>query len=311
MSTHVVQSAKWSEFKTKYGTNSVRSGDIFYTKHKIPFSPYYYAYCPKVDPNKIDFELVKKSLTDNNCIAINFDVPNVLTTDPRVSTYTELFTKHCVRSKKDTFARHNILLNLVPTEDELLANMHHKHRYNIKYSQKNGVVVREGTTVEDFENFFKLLSETATRQKYYIHPKAYYKLIWDTLSADKSARIMTAYKDGAPLASWMLFVYEGVLYYPYGGSSELHKNLAASTLLAWECIKLGKSLDCTEFDMWGASENPDDTSDPWYGFTNFKLRFGGRLVEYMNSYDFVINEVAYNTFNIANDLRWKILRFIK
>jgi lipid II:glycine glycyltransferase (peptidoglycan interpeptide bridge formation enzyme) len=63
--------------------------------------------------------------------------------------------------------------------------------------------------------------------------------------------------------------------------------------------------------MWGAAESLENTSDPWYGFTAFKLKFGGTYVEYMDSYDFVINRPTYNLFNFANDLRWKILKTLK
>jgi len=311
MSDHIVQSQVWGNFKSQYGTTSISVEGVHYTKHKIPFSHYYYAYCPKVNPYNIDFEKIKASLVENNCIAINFDVPNVLTTDPNIKSIVSIFEEKCVKAKKNTFAKHNIILDITPSEELLLAAMHHKHRYNIKYAQKNSVVVLEGKSSEDFEIFYNLLSETAERQKYFIHPKGYYGKIWEILGNEGVVRILTAFKDKTPLASWMLFLYDGVLYYPYGGSSEQYRNLSPSTLLAWEVIKFGKANNCTTFDMWGASSDPSNSLDPWFGFTNFKLRFGGRFVEYMDSYDFIINEAAYNTFSFANDLRWKILRFIR
>jgi len=109
----------------------------------------------------------------------------------------------------------------------------------------------------------------------------------------------------------MLFVYDKTLYYPYGGSSEDHKNLFGSNMVAWEAMKLGKDYDCDTFDMWGAAEDPNDTTDPWHGFTNFKMKFGGKHVTYMDSYDLVINPMMYNMFNLANTIRWKILNAIK
>lgn len=311
MSGHVIQSPQWSEFKSKYGTSSIKCGEIYYTKHAIPFTGNYYAYCPKVDPSKIDFIELEKSLKANNCIAINFDVPNVLADDPKVDEYKKMFEQKCVKAYKDTFAKNNVLLDLTPSEEDLQNAMHTKHRYNIKLSLKHDVYVKFGETDEDFEVFYKLLSDTAVRQKYFVHPKQYYKLIWDTFRPQNIVRLVTAYKDKTPLASWMLFLYEGVMYYPYGGSSMEYRNLAASTLVAWEAIKMGKRDGCKLFDMWGAAKDPKDQSDSWFGFTQFKLRFGGQFVKYMDSYDFVLNEVAYNAFNLANDLRWKILRFIR
>jgi lipid II:glycine glycyltransferase (peptidoglycan interpeptide bridge formation enzyme) len=109
----------------------------------------------------------------------------------------------------------------------------------------------------------------------------------------------------------MLYVYDGVLYYPYGGSSDQHRNVFASNLVAWETIQLGKRLGCTSFDMWGAAKDPTDTKDPWWGFTNFKLKFGGYLVEHLDSYDLIINPPFYYLFNLAQKLRWMLLRFLK
>ncbi|HSX39757.1 MAG TPA: peptidoglycan bridge formation glycyltransferase FemA/FemB family protein [Candidatus Saccharimonadales bacterium] len=310
MFTHVVQSKEWGDFKNIYGTPAFRVGEIQYTIHKVPFTDFYYAYAPKVDPSKIDFDEVAKSLKGHNCIAVNFDVPNVVKGSEEERLAIQTFER-CMPAPRDQFARFNILLDITKTEDQLLEKMHYKHRYNIKYAEKNGVTVKSAQNVKDFETFFELFKATAIRQKYYIHPKLYYQKIWDLFHPKGLCEILTAFHDGEPLASWMFFIYDNTLYYPYGGSSDAKRNLNASTLVAWEGIKLGKAQGCQTFDMWGASKDPQDTSDAWYGFTNFKLKFGGKYVEYMHSYDFVVNKAAYDLFNTANSLRWKILTLIR
>ncbi len=309
--THIVQSPEWGEFKTAYGTPAVRVGNIQYTKHKIPFLGLYYANCPKVNPFEINFELLEKSLKENKCIAINFDVPNILSDSEEVPKALEILEKHCVKSPKNTFAKWTVLLDLTPSLDELLAGMHEKHRYNIKQAQKKGVIVKRVETLEDFEVFYKSLNETAQREKYYIHSKKYYQMIWEILSPKGMCHILTASFDGKTLASWMFFVYDTVLYYPYGGSSEEGRNLHASNLVAWEGMKLGKELGCQVFDVWGACEDVNNTLDPWWGFTNFKLKFGGHHVKFIDSYDFVVNRPLYYLFNIAYKIAWKVLKVLK
>jgi lipid II:glycine glycyltransferase (peptidoglycan interpeptide bridge formation enzyme) len=312
MAKHVVQSSEWGTVKSACGTPAVRVGDIQYTKHKVPFTDYYYGYCPKVDPNVIDFDGLKKSLLENNCINVNFDVPNIVANTPEATKAIEIFTSQgCEKSPRDQFAKSNILLDLSPAADDLLNLMHPKQRYNSKYAQKKGVIVKTAQTQQDFDIFYSLLGDTAERQKYYVKNKSYYQKIWDILRPLNMCHVLTAEYEGIALASWMLFVYEGVLYYPFGGSSEKHKNLFASTLLGWEAILLGKKLCCTTFDMWGAADNIDDTTDPWWGFTNFKLKFGGKYVKYMDSYDLIVNGPMYKAFSLANNLRWKILKAVK
>lgn len=312
MEKHIVQSDEWGKFKNDYGTPAVNAGGVLYTKHAIPLTAEYFAYCPKVDPTKIDFAILKASLDENKCVNINFDVPNVIKGTEEEAASLRIFEKaDCVLAPKDQFAKSNVLLDISPDEDALLANMHHKHRYNIKYSQKNGVHVRRAEEQKDFDIFWKMFEDTSIRQHYYIRPRKYYETIWNDFKKIGICDILIAEKDGIPLASWMLFIYNNVLYYPYGGSSEELKNLHGSTFLGWEAIRFGKEKNCKIFDMWGASENPENVDDPWYGFTNFKLKYGGKYVTYMDSYDFVVNKPVYKMFSVANDLRWKILKLIK
>ena len=307
MYDHIVQSPQWQEFKEKYGTPTVRAGNIFYTKHQIPHTGYFYAYCPRVNPFEIDFEQLKSSLAKNNCIAINFDVPNVIVGDPKEEEASKIFEKTCKKAFRSEFAKANVLLDLTLSEEDLLRNMHPKHRYNINYAQKKGVVVRQANSQADFDAFYKLHAETAKRQKYFARQKNYYKLVWDMLRPKSMCEILIAEYEGTPLAAWMLFVYKNVLYYPYGGSLLEHKNLFASNLLGWEVIRFGKNAGCTLFDMWGAALDQLNERDSYFGFTNFKLKFGGKHVKYIDSYDFVIKPLVYYLFNLANYLRWQLL----
>ncbi len=309
---HIVQSSLWEKFKSSFGTPTVRVGKVLYTKHAIPFTPYFYAYCPKVDPFDIDFDALRASLKQENCIAINFDVPNVLKDSPNAARAETLFRNAgCVPAPKTTFTPWNLLLDLTSPLDTLLANMHPKHRYNIRLSERRGVVVKHYTkgSHEGIDLFLKLLHQTAVRQGFFLHPDRYYKLLWDILSPTGNAELLVAFYGDEPLAAWLFLLYDSVIYYTYGGSSVAHKNLHASNVLGWEGIKLGKSRGCTLFDLWGSAKDPTDRSDPYWGFTNFKLKFGARHVTYITSYDLVLNPGLYRLFNVANKLRWRALRF--
>ncbi|MEK7595803.1 MAG: peptidoglycan bridge formation glycyltransferase FemA/FemB family protein [Patescibacteria group bacterium] len=307
---HIVQTKEWAEAKVKFGTQAVEAGGTVFTKHKIPFTNFHYGYCPKVNPFEIVWEELRTKAVAENVIAINFDCPNVLKRGEDAEKAKTILEKKAVKAKKETFAKFNVLLDLTSNEEELLTKMHHKTRYNIKYAEKNGVTVQEANS-DEFEKFSELHKQTAERQKFYIHSEKYYKTIWETLFPKNMAKILFAQHEGKILSAWMLFIYDGVLYYPYGGWSGTHRELFPNNALCWEAIKLGKSLGLHTFDMWGASKDPNDTTDPWGGFTKFKLGFGGRHVEYLDSYDLVLNAPMYHSFNIVNEVRWKVLRMLK
>jgi lipid II:glycine glycyltransferase (peptidoglycan interpeptide bridge formation enzyme) len=315
MDTHIVQTGLWAKFKESFGTPAVEAGGAFYTKHKIPFTNYFYAYCPRVNPAVIKFSELRKSLEENQCIAIHFDVPNVVKGTPEEAKSLKIFEKgKCIKSSREEFAKGNILLDLSPSEEELLAKMHHKQRYNVRLAEKKGVKVRPAAKPlgkDELDIFYTLYKETAQRQGYFFRPKVYIEKLFKIFDAEGKVHILTIEYEGEPLASWFLFHHEDTLYYPYGGSSLKHKNLQASSLIGWEAIKLGKKLKCKTFDMWGAGTTLEDSSDPYYGFTLFKSRFGGELIIYMDSYDLVLNTPMYTMFTQANNLRWKLLKFIK
>ncbi|MAG35141.1 MAG: hypothetical protein CL878_02680, partial [Dehalococcoidia bacterium] len=73
-----------------------------------------------------------------------------------------------------------MLVDLGGSEDELLARMHRKWRYNVRLAQRRGVQVREGATA-DLTTFYSLYQETAARDQFVIRPLDYYRTLWEHL----------------------------------------------------------------------------------------------------------------------------------
>lgn len=321
LASHIIQSWAWGDFRKKTGVGVERIGFFKNGKlasayqitfHKIPFTNFTVAYLPK---SKVPEKQVLNFLLDvgkkHNAIFIKLE-PNVTKEDPEAKRVKELLLyKNIIQSPKSIFATQTFLIDLTKSEDELLAAMHHKTRYNIKLAQRRGVKVKEASSSKSFEIFIKLQRETAARQKFFVHPDSYYRKMWQTLKPEGLVHLILAKYKGKVLSAWILFKFGKILYYPYGGSAERHKNLMASNLLAWEAIRLGQRLGCTVFDFWGAlGENPD-VNDPWYGFHRFKVGYGGKLVEYVGTFDLVINGPLYYLFIFVDKLRWFVLHILR
>ncbi|MEK7182601.1 MAG: peptidoglycan bridge formation glycyltransferase FemA/FemB family protein [Patescibacteria group bacterium] len=319
--THPLQSREWGEFREKTGVEVVRGKDLpaqagfQLTIHKIPYTPWSIGYLPKGPlPTKQTIDELKKIGEENRCIFIQLE-PNI----ERFKNYDLRFKNLGLRTSiRPLFTKYNFVIDLTKSEEELLAAMHPKTRYNIRVAQKHGVTVKERTDDEAFKIYLKLYFETTKRQKYFGHTPEYHRLLWQTLNENLKLKIensdrviphllIASYK-GIPLTAWLLLQYKDTLYYPYGGSSEEHKNVMASNLIMWEAIKLGKKLGCKTFDLWGALSPNPDPKDPWYGFHRFKQGYGGRLVEYVGSYDLVLNPLLYWGFHLIDKLRWIVLR---
>ncbi len=318
---HIVQSAEWGNFKTEQGTKSITTGNIRFTLHKMPIAPFNIGYCPKANPKSVDWQELKTAARQNKCAVIRLDCPNIIKKHRRYKEkewhylknsedIEKNFEKHCVTSPRNTFAEQTVLLDLTPNQDTLLMNMKSKTRYNIRYAKRKGIHVREESNPEGLKKFLKLQRDTAKRQRFLIHKDNYYETLWKHLAPKGKAHILIAYyqEEPTPLTALMFFNHNKVFYYPYGGSSNKHRNRQHSSRAMWAGIKLGQELGCNLFDMWGATDNRDNE---WWGFTRFKLGFGGTLVEFIDSYDLVLNQSVYHTFNIAYSTFWKAVELKK
>jgi lipid II:glycine glycyltransferase (peptidoglycan interpeptide bridge formation enzyme) len=82
----------------------------------------------------------------------------------------------------------------------------------------------------------------------------------------------------------------------------------APNLLMWESIKFGKSLGLKGFDMWGSLGPDAKEADNGYGFHRFKQGFGGELIQFVGTYDLVLNDPLYQIYNLVDKCRWQFLR---
>lgn len=318
--THPLQSFEWGEFRISTRVQVVRRASSDFkraysmTLHKIPKLPYYIGYIPKSDfPDKEMLTDIKEQAKKHKCVYVQLE-PNVLK-----ATNSQLKAKNIRESFHPLFTKYSFVLDLTPTEEELLKNMHSKTRYNIRVAEKHEVKITEDNSEKGFQTFLKLYEETTTRQKFYAHTPLYHQKLWEILSSKNETRsannlsyhLLHAVFNKKILTSWVLFSFKDTLYYPYGASSREHREVMASNIIMWEAIKLGKKLGLKKFDMWGAlSENPDH-KDPWYGFHKFKMGYGAKLTEFMGSYDLVVMPKMYEVVKLADTARWAFLNLKK
>lgn len=314
---HPLQTYEWGEFRKKMGISLVRlgmfeSGKLLagfqFTIHHVPLLGIKVGYLPKGPKLSKDIlDGIKEACQSHNCAFLKLE-PNVeqgidLETTELLNKY-----KGIVKATHPLFTKYTFYLDLTKTDDELLAQMKEKTRYNVRLAQKKGVTIQEENTPEAFNNYLSLLKETSKRDRFYAHDETYHQTMWDNLSPDGMAKLFTARFEGQILVAWVMFVWKKFLYYSYGASSSSHRDVMASNLMYFEAAKIGRKLGLTTFDLWGALGPNPDTKDPFYGFHRFKEGYGPRLVEFVGSYDLVLNKPMYDIFHKVDNLRWKLLR---
>lgn len=326
---HPLGSWAWGEFRAGMGINVVRlvqsadtklTGCWQITFHKIPETPFTIGYFPKGPmPSKTMLRAIADIAKKKRAIFVQLE-PNVkkeelkLLRDQAIKQLlssqqpppTPIFSLR--PSHRPLFTKYNFVLDIRPSEAELLRNMHHKTRYNIRVAQKHGVVISEETSDDGFAAYLKLLSETTGRQKFYAHNETYHHRMWETMSKAGIAKLFTARVNGDVAAAWIIFAFHNTIYYPYGTSSRQYRETMAPNLLLWEIIRWGKSHGFSFFDLWGALGPNPDTTDPWYGFHRFKEGYRPELVEYIGSFDLVLRPRLYPIYKLADTIRWKLLK---
>lgn len=310
---HPLQSWHWGEFREKTGVEVVRLGvfdgsDLVsayqLTIHKIPKTNFSIAYFPKgPKPTKKMIAALKKLGKEKNLIFIKLE-PNTAINDKNQFNG-ESFG---LVNGKPFFTKYTFHLDLTSSDEELLARMKSKTRYNLKLSKKHNVKVIEENSDKAFEQYLNLMLETTKRQGFFAHNKNYHRKMWQILSSKKIAHLLVARQGTTILATWILFKFKDVLYYPYGASTREQKNTMASYAMMWEAIQFGKRENCKTFDLWGTLGPNPDKSDPWYGFHRFKEGFGPEMIEFAGTYDLVINPPLYSLYKIADNVRWKLLK---
>jgi peptidoglycan pentaglycine glycine transferase (the first glycine) len=214
--------------------------------------------------------------------------------------------------------KNTVLIDLSPSEEELLACMKQKTRYNIRLAERKDVTLRIGTS-DDFDMLYKMYAETSVRDGFVIRDEEYYKTVWQLFIAnvpslaassqapttprgqslrDKSpfAEPLIAEVDHEPVAAIFVFYFAGRAYYVYGMSRNAHREKMPTYLLQWEAMKRAKARGCTVYDLWGA---PDlfDESDSMWGVYRFKEGLGGKVVRTLGAWDFAPNPLWYKLYS--------------
>lgn len=318
---HPLQSWSWGDFRKKNGQIVERIGfydngqlkkAIQVTFHTIPKLNRYVGYFPRgFMPDEEQLSALKQLAEKHKALFIKME-PNIaqkIGTPSAHANIHQFLTDRGALLGRPLFTKYTFQLDLTKSEEELFQNLSSKTRYNVRLALKKGVQIIEDTTQEGMERYLEILKETTTRQGFYAHTPEYFQTMWENLGHSGMMRIFHAVYEDTILTSWVMFEFNGVLYYPYGASRSIHRNVMASNLMMWEMIKFGKNQGCTMFDMWGSLGPESDPKHPWSGFHRFKEGYGGDQMEFLGTYDIVYQPFMYKLFKLAETIRWQILRF--
>jgi len=196
--------------------------------------------------------------------------------------------------------RNTVLIDLSPSEDEMLARMKQKTRYNLRLAQKKGVTIR-AATADDSPLLYRMYAETSLRDGFLIRGEDYYQTVWRTFEPSSTvhppssapfSEPLIAEVEGEPIAAISVFYFAGQAYYLYGMSRDAHRDKMPNYLLQWEAMRRAKSYGCSGYNLWGAPDKFDESDGMW-GVFRFKEGLGGYVSRTIGAWDFPARRWMY------------------
>jgi lipid II:glycine glycyltransferase (peptidoglycan interpeptide bridge formation enzyme) len=208
------------------------------------------------------------------------------------------------------------IIDITKSEEDLLAEMKPKTRYNIKVAQKHSVgISREKKYLDDF---LRLIKITAIRDKIAPHPDEYYRKMFEIIP-EENLKIYLAEFEGKIIAANIVVFYGKFATYLHGASDNEYRSIMAPYLLQWQAIIDAKMARCNFYDLGGVkthnanriAHNADDTryvirdTSSWAGITRFKIGFSANTepIIFPGSYDMILNSFKYNLYRILQRMK--------
>ena len=305
-----MQASWWADFRVNVGYehfaiilrhNGVILGGALVQKYL--FQPgkcfYYIQDGPLLPPDEADaaevFNAILASIEDHRLKET--DTVSHLRIEPRWPQLPKYVDGFRALRDRDIYVEPRVTLcvDLRPSEEEILAQMKPKGRYNIRVAQRHGVSVVEDNSQQGITDFLRLYSEMAERQEINPKPAEYFEALVPILTSVGHGSIFFAEYGDRRLAAALVVYFGQTATYFYGASVDEYRNVMAPYLLHFEIMRQAKSLGHQWYDFWGIG--PENEPDhPWANFSTFKRKFGGREFNIVPTLDHIYDSDTYDRY---------------
>jgi lipid II:glycine glycyltransferase (peptidoglycan interpeptide bridge formation enzyme) len=303
---HLLQSAAWGRLKSAFGWEALRlavlEGEEIRAAAQVlfrRFPGFSLAYVPRgpvvdwEDEEALEalLEGLERAGRSRRALFLKIE-PN----RPEETGFSERLRRWGFLPGRPVQPRSTLVVDLEGPEEEILARMKPKTRYNIRLAGRRGVQVRPAHGPEEVALFYDLLQETARRDAFGIHTRPYYQMAYHLLCEEGKGRLLFAEREGEVLAALMVAAWGREAIYLYGASRSRGQEHMPSYLLQWEAMRWARSQGCTRYDLWGIPDSvlegdererrrEKNVRDGMWGVYRFKQGFGGRPLRTAGAYD--------------------------
>ncbi len=231
-----------------------------------------------------------------NCFCVRIDLEDEKTLQEISKKYSIQKAPHNMQPKE------NFIIDIALSEEELLARMKSKTRYNIRLAKRKGVEILVTREQKYIDKFIDLVEQTAKRKGISFHDKEHYQQMFQNIPEDILQLYVAKYK-GEVVAVNIISFYGGIATYLHGATADKFRNVMAPFLLQWQAILDAKKRGIKYYDFGGVFTESVDAGKR--GITRFKLGFSPKTQPYQTagSYDIVLNKPKYWMYKILQKMK--------
>ena len=308
---NVLQSRAFIEFKARHGwvaryyiyELTVGQLAVAYLERKIPGlgMMWYAAKSPGV--------VTADQLAEWATASSKLSEPFMIKLEPEIERGLVLELDHHVANSKQwvlvkaprdiQYNTNTVIVDLNPLEDEIIASLKQKTRYNVRLAEKKGVTVEAvGCTPDNLRTMYGLMQSTQARAGFFLRDYEYFRDFWTSHAEAGRGQLFFASYQGKVLAGDFVTYLGTKGLYKDGGSTREHNEVQAPYLLQWEVIRWLKAHGVTEYDLHGTppAEDIENPKHPLAGLARFKTGFSPNVVEYIGTYDLVLSSARYRVW---------------
>lgn len=201
--------------------------------------------------------------------------------------------------------RYTIVVDLHPSEGEILGRMKAKTRYNIRLSERKGVTVREAETdgkagTAELSRWYAVYRDTCNRNHIGQRSLGYFQALLSLgrrAVSDVRVELLLAHHQQTLLGGVIIAHYNGMATYLFGASTNTMRNLMANYLLQWLAMQRAKTAGCVGYDLFGVS--PTERGHYLSGLYRFKSGFGGAFIQRWGSVDYIAAPLAGRLYRLC------------
>jgi lipid II:glycine glycyltransferase (peptidoglycan interpeptide bridge formation enzyme) len=187
--------------------------------------------------------------------------------------------------------RRTLLMDLSKSDEELFAAMRKKTRQYIHKAERAAVVTEEK---RDLDRFMKVLAAVAERDRFAIRSREYFERLLAAFG--DRAHVMFARVGEDDAGAMLLVRMADRAWELYGGWSGAHAEARPFYLLKWRAMLRMRQLGVRRYDMYGLGEGK---GDPLAGVENFKLGYGGEVVEWIGALETPVRPILYPLWQLG------------